>query len=402
VTNGPQTAPSKSGHFDPAGLTLLALVWRWRVFIIVNALIVMVVAALVTLTMKNVYRAHASILPPQGEGGGLAAQALDVLGGIGPVGYAAMGMSGSTGDLLVTVLRSRRLADMVVAAEGLQEYYGTATPAQARRRFDNVFSVSVDADGLVNIYVADRDPERAADIANTAVDALDSINVSVAVGAATATRKFVEDRLTEVQQQLNDAENELRNFQESKGTIALEEQLRVMIQSLAVLRVERMKEEMNLAILTQRLEPDHRRIQSVKERISTIDRQISAAESTGDSAATLTAGNAPELSLQSLRLMRKVTVYEQVYQYLRQRLEQAKIDERRDLPTFTVLDVAVPPDQKWRPLRAFIVLGSGLTAVALTILFVVWSESTRERRDMTRLGYLGGWRRLAHRERPMP
>ena len=50
---------------------------------------------------------------------------------------------------------------------------------------------------------------------------------------------------------------------------------------------------------------------------------------------------APALAMQSVRLYRQVAVYDQLYTFLRQALEQAKIDERRDIPTFTVLDQPV-------------------------------------------------------------
>lgn len=387
-----------SGYFDPAGLTLLGMIWRWRIFLLVNVVIVMVIAAGVALMLPNIYRAHASILPPQSDSDALSTKAMDLIGGIGPVGFAGTGLGRSSSELLATVLRSRRLADMVVQAEDLQNYYNTSTLPATRRRFDDAFSTTIDADGLVNVYVSDRDPEKAASVANTVVSALDSINHSVALTAASSTRRFVESQLTEVQSQLTAAENELRDFQEQKGTIALEEQLNVLIQNLAVLRVERMKQEMQLALLQDRLPAGHQRLQSIRDRIATIDLQINAAESSNDSAATLTAGNAPQLSLQSLRLIRKVTVYEQIYQFLRQRLEQAKIDERRDLPTFTILDRAVPPDQKWRPLRSFIVLGSGLTAAAILLVLIVWTETLRKHTAPERVGYIGGWRRLRRRE----
>jgi uncharacterized protein involved in exopolysaccharide biosynthesis len=103
--------------------------------------------------------------------------------------------------------------------------------------------------------------------------------------------------------------------------------------------------------------------------------------------------------LTSLRLLRQVTVYDQIYQFLRQALEQAKIDEQRDLPTFTILDYPESPDRKWRPLRSFIVVGSGAIAFVLLAMAIVLRESTRTGETAEGLGYKAGWRRLVQRSR---
>ena len=156
---------------------------------------------------------------------------------------------------------------------------------------------------------------------------------------------------------------------------------------------------MELSILEERLGPNHIRLTSERQKLARLDRQIRTAEMTGDSAASLTAGNAPRLVLESLRLLRHVTVYDQLYQFLRQSLEQARIDEQRDIPTFPVLDPAIPPDRKWRPRRTFLVLGSGVVAFALLAALIVWSESTRSTRDTPPVDYKDGWQRLGRRRR---
>jgi len=358
-----------------------------------------VLAAGASLLLPNVYRAAATILPPKGESSGLPTQLMDALSGLGNIGVGTPGMHTSTSEILVTVLRSRRLADRVIEAEDLVAYYRKKSIPEARRVLDEQLAISSDGDGLVHIKCADLNPDKAAAIVQAALGALDSINLSLSAGAARATRRFVESRLKEVETELHAAEEAMRAFQEKTGTIALEEQLTVMLQSLALMRVDRMKQEMQLSLLEEQLGKDHRRVQALRERIGAIDRQIGVAEASGDSAATLTAGNAPGLTLTSLRLLRQVTVYDQIYQFLRQALEQAKIDEQRDLPTFTILDYPESPDRKWKPMRSFIVVGSAAVAFILLALAIVLRESTRQGDLAEGLGYGAGWRRLAHRSR---
>jgi len=388
-----------SSYFDPAGLGLIALLWQWRRFLVINLLVVMVLAAGVTLLLPNWYRAKATILPPRDESPMLSRGAMDLLVGLGPIGFAGAGLTATGSQQLVAVLRSRSLADVVIEREGLVEHYGFDTLPKARREFFEDFSVSTDPDGLVNIRLADLDRHKSAAILNTALEVLDSINQSLSNSNAAATSRFVKSRLDDVEANLRRAENEMRVFQEQHGTIAIEEQLAVMIQNLAALRVERMQQHMELSILEERLGPNHIRLTSERQKLARLDRQIRTAEMTGDSAASLTAGNAPRLVLESLRLLRQVTIYDQIYQFLRQSLEQARIDEQRDIPTFTVLDPAIPPDRKWRPRRTFLVLGSGAVAFALFAALIVWSESTRPTRDTPPVNYKDGWQRLGRRRR---
>jgi len=385
-------------YFDPAGLKLIRLLWQWRRFIVINVFAVAVLTAGVTLLLPNVYRATATILPPKGESAGLPSQLMDALSGLGNIGMGA-GLRSSSSDLLATVLRSRRLADRVIEAEGLVDYYESESVPEARRILNDQLAITVDGDGLVHIKCADLKAEKAAAIVQATLIALDSINLSLSAGAAAATRRFVDQRLAEVEKQLRAAEDSLRAFQQRTGTIALEDQLTVMLQSLALMRVDRMKREMELSMLEQQLGNGHRRVQALRQRIADIDRQIGTAEASGDSAATLTAGNAPELTLTSMRLLRQVTVYDQIYQFLRQALEQAKIDEHRDLPTFTILDYPEVPDRKWRPMRSFLVVGSAAVAFFLLTLAIVLRESTRETEPPLGVGYGAGWRRLAERSK---
>lgn len=384
-------------YFDPAGVRLMSLLWVWRKFLFWNVMGVMAVAAMVALLMPNWYRAKATILPPKDESSLLPRGAMDLLAGLGPVGFATKGLGSTGSQQLAAVLRSRTLADVVITKEQLVEHYDLDTLPKARREFLDLYSVEIDADGMVVVQIPDKDPVKAASIVNTALSTLDSINQSLSTGSAAATRRFVEGRLTEVEKDLRDAEEATRQFQEHYGTIAIEEQLAVLIQNLAKLRVERLKQEMDLALLSEHSGSDSKRLSATKEKIDIIDRQIEAAENSGDSAASLSAGNAPRLAMESVRLLRQVTVYDQLYQFLRQSLEQAKIDERRDIPTFTVLDQAIPPDRKWRPLRTFIVLGSGATAFLLLTLALTWSEASRPAHGRQAIPLAEGWRTLARR-----
>jgi uncharacterized protein involved in exopolysaccharide biosynthesis len=55
-------------------------------------------------------------------------------------------------------------------------------------------------------------------------------------------------------------------------------------------------------------------------------------------------------------------------------LEQAKIQENEELPTITVLDIAVPPEMRSRPRRAIIVLLAFGVSLMVSLLLAAWLE----------------------------
>jgi tyrosine-protein kinase Etk/Wzc len=66
----------------------------------------------------------------------------------------------------------------------------------------------------------------------------------------------------------------------------------------------------------------------------------------------------PRLAREFAGLTREIKLLETLSAYLRQQLEQEKINEQRNLPSLQMLDSALPPDRKSSPKRlAMLLLG---------------------------------------------
>lgn len=102
--------------------------------------------------------------------------------------------------------------------------------------------------------------------------------------------------------------------------------------------------------------------------------------------------SSPLLSFEAARLERQVQVRQSVYLTLSQEYEQARIAEVRDTPVLTIVDVAVPPDEKSAPRRKLIVLGAVVVGllVALPIVFGAdYAAYAARRRDADYLAFEG-------------
>ena len=73
-------------------------------------------------------------------------------------------------------------------------------------------------------------------------------------------------------------------------------------------------------------------------------------------------------------LYSRVKVAEGLYQVLLNQQEQVKMKELEKMPTITVLDRAQPPELKSRPQRSYIVLGTFIISLLLSLFLAALLE----------------------------
>jgi uncharacterized protein involved in exopolysaccharide biosynthesis len=91
--------------------------------------------------------------------------------------------------------------------------------------------------------------------------------------------------------------------------------------------------------------------------------------------------SSPELVLEESRLVRAVTVNEQLFLTLKSQYEIARIDQMRSLPDILVLERAAPPPLRASPQRARTVVLGALLSTLVALVVVVVLEGSRSFRD---------------------
>ena len=97
-------------------------------------------------------------------------------------------------------------------------------------------------------------------------------------------------------------------------------------------------------------------LREVDRQLEQIIGKAAASSEPGGSGALLPLWNIPELVALLANLTREVMVQEKVRSFLSSQLEEARIQETRDLEVIHVLDEAVPPLKKSRPRRSLMVI----------------------------------------------
>jgi uncharacterized protein involved in exopolysaccharide biosynthesis len=363
---------------------LFVLLKRKR-FIIKVTLGITILTAIVSLIIPKTYRAETKILPPTQQSQSLSSQLLGQLGGIAGMGMigAAAGIK-TPGDLYVGLLKSRPVLDAVVDRFKLMELHKTKYREDARKRLlDQVKATDDKKSGIITIAMEDKDPKRAAEMANAFVDELRNLNKSLAVTEAGQRRLFYEEQLKDVKESLLGAEESLKGFQQKTGAIRMDDQARAVIQSLAQARAQIAAKEVQLKVMKTYATANNPDAQRLEEEIGGLKEQMGRLEAKGgrNPDALMPTNRMPQVGTDYLRRMRELKFNEALYEILLKQFEAAKLDEARDAAVIQVIEQAVPPEKKFKPKRAQMVMIAFVVAFFISIFgafFLEFIERSRQ------------------------
>ena len=337
---------------------------------LISALLSTAVAFLIPVE----YTAEAVILTPQQAQSSLSAMA-QLAGG----GAALPGLSLLTGlglrnpsDLYVGILESRTIADAIIARFHLKQVYRERYLQRTRKRLARNTTIKASKDTLIHIQVDDRDPKRAAQIANAYVEELASRNSTVALTEASQRRLFFEQQVGREKQLLAKAEVALRNTEQVTGLVVPSGQAEALVRSTAQLKAEILTREAQVAGMRTYISDDNPRLQTLERELAALRSELDNMEKGEHIADTpeIAVGKLPQAGLEYLRKYRDVKYHESLYEALAKQYEAARLDEAKAAPLIQVIDTAVVPERKSWPPRLLIILVSCALAVVGTALWI--------------------------------
>ncbi|MBI4547207.1 MAG: hypothetical protein HY707_04450 [Ignavibacteriae bacterium] len=341
------------------GLEVVIALLKWKKFIIYLVLITTLGSVVVSFLLPKWYKSTVSILPPKEQdllssmsiGGTL----LKNITGVSRLGGLRQGLGAYN---YLAILKSRSAMEDVVHKFDLANVYGISDRSmeKALRELRDNVSFEIQDEDYISIEVYDKSPERAAAMANFFVEVLNNISIQLGTQEARNNREFIEKRLEKSKEDLRNAEEALRSFQEKSGIMIAPDQNMASISAIAELYGMKAKKEVEAAILERTVTKDNSTLQQVKLELSELDKKLSAI---------------PEAGVESFRLYRTIAIQQKIVEYLVPLYEQAKIDEQKDVPVILVLDKAVPSEKKTRPKRLFIIASTFLSSSVLSVLIVL-------------------------------
>src|SRR5581483_7133258 len=347
---------SVDGPLDLLGVLLIIM--RRRKKILILTLAAAILATLIVIVTPNMYTATTSILPPQ-QNESSANVLVGQIGMLSGLSASDLGLKNPS-DIFIGVLKSRSIQDALIDQFDLRRVYWVKRYEDARRRLNQNSEILAEKEGLISISVSDRDPHRAADLANAYVDQLRLLNQNLAVSEATQRRLFYEQKLAAERNDLASAELSLKQAEDKTGLIQPDVQSRAIIDAIADTRAKVGIQEVKLQAMRTYATPNNPDLKRAEEELAGMRGQLAQLErSTGE----LGNGNPeiptrrlPEAQLDYLRRTRDLKYHEALYDFLSKQLEAARIDEAKQAVLIQVVDKAIAPEKKSAPHRVLAVM----------------------------------------------
>jgi tyrosine-protein kinase Etk/Wzc len=368
-------------------LDYLYVIWKWKNFIIINVLLGIVLIVVITLFMPNWYKSSAVILPPEQQSAlsSLPQIARDFL----PANLLGRFGVSNLADRYLAVLNSRTMMEELTNTFNLAEVYGVKNQSTEKtiRQLRKNTNFDFQKDGTITIDIFDRDPIRAAEMANYITGKLNELLIILDTQEARNNREFIERRYIQVQDDLRITEELLKEFQQTYGIYALPEQTEVAIKNAAELQSMIFVAEVELNVMRRSLSPENVQLQTKLAELQELRKifnelKVGHDEWFSDQSTTLFIPfkDIPELGMEYIRRYRDFEIQNKIFQFIIPLYEQAKIEEQKDIPQLLILDKAIPAERKEKPRRSIIVIA---TFIFLTffLMFVVFILEFIARRD---------------------
>jgi tyrosine-protein kinase Etk/Wzc len=334
-----------------------------------------VVAVTVSLLLPKEYTATAVLLPPQQQNSSIATSLTTQLAPLDSMAALAGGFSlKNPNDRYVGMLRSDRVEDAMIDRFGLMHEYHKRYLSDARKKFESRTTVEGDGkDALIHISVEDHDPQRAADMANAYIQEFQKLSQSLAITEAGQRRVFFQNQLEKAKDDLANAEEALKQTEQTTGLIQLDSQARALIESAAILRAQISAQEVQIQAMRTYATGENAQVVEAQQELDSLRAELTKLGGSEDNASALvvTKGQMTQAGLEYVRRLRDVKYYETVFDILARQFEIAKLDEAKEGAVVQVVDPAIRPDRRSFPKRTLIVIVATAAGLFLGILIAL-------------------------------
>ncbi|MCW8805044.1 MAG: Wzz/FepE/Etk N-terminal domain-containing protein [Ignavibacteriaceae bacterium] len=360
------------------------LLVNWKVILkytIGSAIIVFIYLLLIS---PVTYKAQVTILPPaeNDQLSGLGS----LISGSGVGDFLTGKLAPGNSQLFIQILKSRTAAEYVIRKNNLLEFYNEKKEYEAVKILQSELELDLSKEGVITVSVnvssrylplffsnISSIKELSANISNSYVEALDSINREKVSYRAKRGREYIEEQLKITKSELDSAEVKLMEFQKKNKTVSLPDQLTSAIESAAKLKAEIVNTEIEIGLLEPNSKPDNRTLLALKKKLNQLNNEYEKFDINSDDY-LIAFGDVPELGMQLSKLLRTVKIKNEVYLLLQQQYYKERIQENRDVPTIDILDEAIPPEKKVSPRLIYSTFISSIFVLLMVSSFLIFRE----------------------------
>lgn len=219
---------------------------------------------------------------------------------------------------------------------------------------------------IINASYMSPDPVLARDVVNALVQAYLEQSVSLKSEEASRTVEFVEKQLEELRKNLDASEITLQKFKSQSGIISLDTEAQELIKKITEKEKARTELEVQKQVMLTDYTREHPAVKSIEKQQEAIRQQLATYE--------LNMRNLPEGERDLARLTRLSTVNANIYTYLLQKHEEARIARASTISNINIVDPAITPRIPVKPQKARNLLLGLVFGLALGLGLVFFLE----------------------------
>ncbi len=380
---------SPPGEFDDEInlIDLIYPIYKRRKFLTYFCVGVAIAVGIISFFSPKTYKATAVILPISNQDTSLTKALTSTF--LEQFGISGLASSASNPSVVFeAVLKSNELAANVLRRYDYFSRMGINKKSEngIAKSFANSVNVTTSKkDTTISVSIQSHDPVFASDLANSYVKALDRYNLTNSFTSARRLREYIEKRMDEADKELDQAQVALREFQEKNSAISISQQADATLKILGEMEAQRVALEVEKAAKEKFYKGPHIQIGQLDAQMQALQKNIDSLTYSEEASVPIEMEKGkvefyipltriPGLNFDESKLLLKVKAKTGVVTLLTTQLEQAKLDEAKDIPTINILEWASPPEKPVKPkIKMNIILGF-IVCLFLGIFIIFFME----------------------------
>ena len=385
-------------------MDIMLVIAKYNRFIMAFTAASIVLALIYVMLQLFSYTARTVILPPQTKSDSSMGALLGNLGGLNAMpGAGALGLKNPS-DMYLGMLKSRTLADRVIAKLDLQKHYKTKTMTKTREVLKYASNIAAGKDGFIAVEYSHSDPIMAANIANAYIKELDGLNSTLAVTEAAKRRLFYEKQIKETSVSLSQAEVAMKQTQRKTGwyefggfDVAMASggaggaaSSGARVNASVLMKVEEMRAQITLkeldlaskrAYMTEQ-NPEYVRSLATLAALKANLTKLEGSTNASGADVKVPVSQLSDIGFAYIHQLRDLKYKQSLMELYSKQFEMAKMDEAKESPLVQVVDKALPPEERSAPKRAQMMVIATLLALVISIMlaFIMNSLDTAKQK----------------------
>ena len=356
---------------------VLKLLWRHKYFIGIFTIIITVVCGVYIYSQPVWYAAKTNVVPPKKSSSGLDGALSSVSSALKDIGMAKIGGKSSDAYTLMAVFQSRTLEDSVIKKFDLGKVYDIpdSCKEQIRKEYESKVEINLEIEGNYTITAWHKDKQKAADMANYIVEALNDLSLRLNQSESKTNKEYLESKIANTDSTIKKISAELQKYSSSKMIFAPLEQSKSIAGALSELKAEYLKQEMAYDLAKNNYGENDPIVINQKKYVQQLKEKINLAENQPGFAGNFAIKDVAGVGINYMSLYAEIEAFTKLKTFMLPMLEQARLDEIRDTKELLVLDTAIPPEKKDKPKRSVFIMGGFIGSLLTSILLVLMKDA---------------------------